>query len=233
MISKILNFLQKSNKQNDKGPQSKDSTPSWFEERYDTMIVQRNILLIFLFLCIVLVITSVIAVSYVSTSKSFEPFVIQIQKNTGITKIVNPINSEILSGNEALAEYFIKSYVNARETYNPVDFNTRARQIIRLMSTTPVYYQYLGYINDDKNNPALLYGDTNTTFLTTRSWSKLQKNKYIYRFAIQETTGQKTLHNKIAIIEFDYKAMELSETQREINPVGFTVTGYRVDQDDS
>lgn len=39
--------------------------------------------------------------------------------------------------------------------------------------------------------------------------------------------------NKIAIVDIDYVAMELKDDERDINPVGFQVTGYRVDNDNS
>ena len=39
--------------------------------------------------------------------------------------------------------------------------------------------------------------------------------------------------HKIAIVEFQYIAMELSDKEKEVNPVGFQVTGYRVDDDNS
>ena len=39
--------------------------------------------------------------------------------------------------------------------------------------------------------------------------------------------------NKIAIVEFDYLPMELTDSDRDTNPIGFQVTGYRVDDDNS
>jgi type IV secretion system protein VirB8 len=39
--------------------------------------------------------------------------------------------------------------------------------------------------------------------------------------------------NKIAIIDYDYVAMSLSEDDEDINPVGFQIKGYRVDDDNS
>jgi type IV secretion system protein VirB8 len=212
---------------------NKAITQTWFEEQYNSIIVQRNILFLSLIVAVIIVLVSIIGISYVSTSKKFEPFVIQIQKDTGITTIVNPISSELLDGNDALARYFIKEYVSARETYNPVDFTMRARQIIRLMSTQDVYTQYLGYINQDQNNPSIIYGSTNTTYLQTKSWTKLPDGSFMYRFFVNETAGSKKTYNKIVTIKFIYKAMELTEAQRDINPVGFTVTGYTVNQDDS
>lgn len=206
---------------------------NWYEERYDTIIVQRNILFVLLLLLIFLVALSVIAVTVIVNTKRFDPFVIQVDETTGMAKIVNPTSSEVLDGNEALARYLIKKYVIARETYNPVDFDTRARQVIRLCSTSSVYFSYLGYIKNKEVDPSVIYGQKNTTFLTVKSWSKLDKTKYMLRFSVTETDGSKKVFNKLAIVDFNYVALSLNDDELDINPVGFQVQGYRVDDDNS
>ena len=66
-----------------------------------------------------------------------------------------------------------------------------------------------------------------------KSWSKLDQKKFILRFSINETDGNRMVFNKIAIVTFDYLPMELTDIDRDINPIGFQVTGYRVDDDNS
>lgn len=214
-------------------------TRNWYEEKSDRIIVQRNILLVVSILLIVLIMASIAAVTVVLNSREFSPFVIQIDNNTGMATIVNPISSEILSGNDALSRYFIKKYLIARETYNPVDFDTEARRSVRLLSSSSVYYNYLSYIKNKNVDPILMYGQNNTTFLIIKSWSKLQenlkenKNKYIVRFSVNETVGDKKVSNKIAVVSFAYIPMELTDADRDINPVGFQINDYRVDDDNS
>ncbi len=214
-------------------------TRNWYEEKSDRIVVQRNMLLVISILLILLIMASIAAVTIVINSREFSPFVIQIDNSTGAATIVNPISSEILSGNEALSRYFIKKYLIARETYNPVDFDTEARRTIRLLSSSSVYYNYLGYIQNKDIDPVLMYGQNNTTFLIIKSWSKLQenlkenKNKYIVRFSVNETAGNKKVFNRIAVVSFAYIPMELTDTERDINPVGFQINDYRVDDDNS
>lgn len=206
---------------------------NWYEERFETITVQRNLLFVLLLILLCLCIVSIGVVAYVINTKKFDPFVIQIDDTTGIAKVVNPISSNVLSGNEALAKYFIKKYVTARETYNPVDFDSEALKTVRLLSTNAVYWNYRGYLRNEDNNPAIKYGQKNTTYLAVKSWSKLSEQKYILRFSITETAQNRNTYNKIAIVEFDYVPMELTEKDRDVNPIGFQVTGYRVDDDNS
>lgn len=209
------------------------SIKSWYHDRHDKIVVQRNILFLLTILCFVIVGICVIAVVQLATSKQFEPFVIQIEETTGVTTVVNPLSSTVLSGNDEIAKYFIKKYVSARETYNSVDFDTYARTTVRLLSSGDIYYKYINFIKNKANDPKLIYGDKTYTYLTVKSWSKLADNKFILRFSVMEVGETMNKFDKIAIIEIKYVPMQLTDEEKEINPVGFQVIGYRVDNDNS
>jgi type IV secretion system protein VirB8 len=206
---------------------------NWHEERYDTLIVQRNILFLLLMVFLILSITTIIAIAVVIESKRFDPFVIQVDETTGMARIVDPTTSETLEANDSLARYFIKKYIIARETYNPVDFDTQAKQVIRVLSAGNIFWSYVTSLKNEATNPAILYGQKNTTSLTVKSWSKLDTKKYMVRFAVMENAGSQMTRHKIAIVDFDYVPMELTESDRDLNPIGFQVKGYRVDDDNS
>lgn len=206
---------------------------NWYEERFDKIIVQLNILFVLLLILLILSTVALISVAIIINSRQFDPFVIQIDETTGMAKVVNPTSSEVLEGDEALARYFIKKYVIARETYNPVDFDTEARKTIRLLSSSAVFWNYLGYIKNKEVDPTIIYGQKNTTFLIVKSWTKLDKKRFMLRFSINETAGDKRVFNRIAVVDFNYVPMELTEAERDINPIGFQVKGYRVDDDNS
>ncbi len=242
-LGKILEKFQKKpnngeeNKIQNSHPEGQQSSVkqirNWYEERFENITVQRNLLFVLLLVLLCLSIISVGAVAYIVNTKSFDPFVIQIDDTTGMAKIVNPINSSVLTGNESLAQYFIKKYVIARETYNPVDFETEAMKTVRLLSSSSIYWSYRGYLKSNEVNPVVKYGQKNTTFLIIKSWSKLGDKKFILRFSINETAGARKIFSRIAVVEFDYLPMELEDGDRDINPIGFQVTGYRVDDDNS
>lgn len=212
------------------------SVKNWYTEQYEKAIVQRNILFVLILIFFILVVVSIIAISNISTSKTFEPFVIQIDETTGSAVIVNPVQNDVLLSNESLSQYFIKKYITARETYNKVDFENYARQVIRLLSSQNIYSQYLSYIRIPDNDPLQKYAEKNSTIIKIKSWSKLDSTtstKYLVRFSLLETGGNKLVFNKIAVVEYKYVPMDLKEDERDINPIGFQITGYRVDDDES
>lgn len=230
IFQKLLQKFKADNRPNDN---SVNILKSWYEERYEKILIQRNVILIIGIICLISTCIASIVVFRISISKKFDPFVVQIEDETGTAKIINPTSTEILSGNEALSRYFIKKYITARETYNPADFGIHNKQIIRLLSSYQIYIQYLGYIRNKNNDPVALYGDRNTTYLTVKSWSRIDNNRYILRFSITETTEQMRVFNKIAIAQVQYIPMELSEEERDTNPIGFQIVQYRVDDDNS
>jgi len=208
-------------------------TKTWFEERYEIALIQRNVMVMVAIFCLIAVSISVIGITKISLSKEFDPFVIQIDDNTGVARVVNPISLDALGGKEELSKYFIKKYLIARETYNPVDFDNFAKKIVRLLSTPQIYGTYLNYIRNKDTDPTLLYGQKNTTSITVKSWSRLDEGRYIVRFSLSESAGSMKVFNKIAVVEYAYMAMSLTDEERDVNPVGFQVVAYRVDDDNS
>lgn len=206
------------------------SNKTWYSDRYENLISQRNILALLTITSFIAVVVAIIAVGKISISKSFSPFVIQIEEKTGSAKIVNPVSSDLLSGNEALSRYFVKKYLTARETYNPVDFERNTRKVVRLFSSSYVYRAFLSYIRKPENDPTVIYGQRNETYLRLKSFQKL-RNQYFVRFSVIEQLGRQKVFDKIATLTIEYLPMELTEEERDINPVGFQITGYRVDDD--
>jgi type IV secretion system protein VirB8 len=219
-IEKVINNAKKAITYND-----------WHEERFNNLVTQRNFSFILLLITLIALVASIIAVIEISASKSFDPFVISIDANTGMATVVKVDNEKILLADESLAKYFINKYLIARETYNEVDFGQLSRSTVRVFSTNNIFNQYVSYIRD--NDPSKIYGQKNSTQLTIRSWSKLESNKYVVRFTISETQGSKKVFNKIAIVSIQYVSMKFNPAELEINPVGFQVTGYRVDNDNA
>lgn len=206
---------------------------TWATERYESILTQRNLFVFITIIALVGLSISMLSAVKIMNSKEIMPFVIQVDESTGTTTIVNPLGSEILNGNDSLSRYFIKKYISARETYNAADFDTVALKFVKLTSTDNLYFSYYRYISNKDTDPRKLFGTANSSYMKIKSWSKLENDKFICRFSVHETSGGLRVWNKIAIVKAHYVPMELDPDEQDMNPVGFQVTDYRVDDDDS
>lgn len=206
---------------------------TWSQERFDDLSAQRNLFVAVSVIALLAVSVLVFSAIKLIGAKEIVPFVVQIDDDSGAVTIVNPMGMESITAHDALARYFVKKYISARETYNSVDFDTSARRFIKLTSEQSVYGNFIRFINDPANDPRRKYGINNSTYIKTKSWSKLDGMKYLCRFSVNETAGDMRSFDKIAIVQISYVQMNLTAEEQDINPVGFQVTGYRVDDDNS
>ena len=222
--------------------QSDDSISTkknWYEDRYQTIIIQRNFLIILIILSLAGVIFSTLAVIKVTSSKNIEPFVIEIEKKTGITNVVRPLLKDKILQDEAITHYFIMKYINAREGYNPASFDHNYSNVVRLLSSSSVYSEYRKFISSENpRNPTKL-GKSNirtikiksTSFLKTTDEIKGKTIQVRFTTTDQNSRSNSTVKHLIATINFDIGDLKLTSVDREINPLNFQVIGYTVDDE--
>ncbi len=78
-----------------------------------------------------------------------------------------------------------------------------------------------------------LYSDFIKNEFKIRSIQKLHDNTFQVRFTVEFTQkyGNSIRKNKIAIMSYRYASLEMNDQQRYVNPLGFQVTSYRVDDE--
>jgi type IV secretion system protein VirB8 len=212
---------------------------NWYYDRYQSLVVQRNILSIFSLLALIF---STIAIFFVYRNipiVTVEPFVIQVEPKSGITQVVNASTVQQLTAEKAVNQYFLVKYIRAQESYDgafPYKFEE-----VRLFSQPDVFARYAWNVNP--NNPQSFLARTNgtgTRDVKIKSISRLDNNrncmnklcKVQARVLINEQVKQKVISaHKIIYLEFMYTNINLTINQRYINPIGFRVVKYRVDQE--
>lgn len=211
-----------------------EAPKSWYADKYQSVLVQRNIFAIITLVSLIASLVAVFAVNSLAPLKSVEPFVIQIDEKSGVTEVVEPVTREELPSTEALDNYFIWQYVRARETFDNAD-NITNRDIVRIMSHPDVYASYR-FVFSPKNpdSPynrlgkigARYCSDPIITYLTEPGKKVAQ-----VRFVVTERIRAEAPfeYNKIATLEYDYATLELDRKERLINPLGFRALSYRLD----
>lgn len=207
---------------------------NWYKDRYQNVLVQRKLLTVVTLLSLVCTLATVLVIAQLTPLKTVEPFVIQVDQKSGITQTVDPLTVRELTANEAVNNFFIVQYLRSRETYSITDL-ARNYTIVRLMSAgNTVYAQFVA--EADPNNPrsnAARLGSSGLRTVKIKSITYLNPQLVQARVLVEERGGDAsyTQQHKIILIAFEYIKMTLSMEERYINPLGFRVTDYRVDED--
>ena len=208
-------------------------TKNWYKDRYQALLVQRKVLTFITLLSLLCTLVTVAAIAWLAPLKSVEPFVIQVDQRSGITQTVDPMSVKELTANQAVNDFFLVQYIRSRETYSITDI-ARNYNIVRVMSDPDkVYPAFVGQA--DPNNPR-----SNTARLGSGGIRTVKFKSIIYlnpqlvqaRLLIEERNDSSVVqYNKIALISFEYIKLNLNNEERYINPLGFRVTDYRLDED--
>lgn len=206
---------------------------NWYKDRYQYLLVQRRLLTIITLLSLVCTLATVIVIARLTPLKSVDPFIIQVDQKSGITQTVDPLTVKELTANESVNNYFIVQYIRSREAYSVTDLG-RNYNIVRVMSEpTKVYNEFVGQA--DPNNPrsnAARLGSAGTRTVKFKSITYLNPQLAQCRLLIEEKTDNSyQQYHKIALIAFEYVKLSLTNEERYINPLGFRVTDYRLDED--
>lgn len=228
----MFKFFKKKNDIENNDTQHQNN--NWYSNRYNLIVVQRNVLLLLLLLLLGVIATSIITILKVSTSKTIEPFVVEIEKKSGIVTLVNPVTVKQYSSNEVLNNHFIVEYIRIRELFDPNNFQYNYYTKVRLFSTQKTYAEFRNLINpNNANSPFNLYANVSSSELKIRSIQNLNPGQVQVRFTLEfnEKDGNIIKKDKIATLLFEYVSMEMNEQQRYVNPLGFRVTYYRSDNE--
>lgn len=220
------------------------SLSNWYSDRYNNVVVQRNVLLVLLLASIIMVIVSTVVVGDVTSTFKIQPFVIEVEDKTGITNIVNPLANRELTTNEVLNKYFIMRYVKSREGYNFQTWKYNYLTVVRLLSDPGVYGSFRRYVMGSPESPLAKYGSQISTYVAFRSIQFFppsndeagvpNDSKAIVRITIFPENGNikgvtgNRIH-KIITLTYKYAQTEMNDDERSENPLGFYITSYRAD----
>lgn len=210
--------------------QKKFKVKSWYANRYQFVLVQRNILLIFALFSTVAVSFGMIFLNHVVSSKSLEPYVIEVEEKTGIPTVVDQKSVEEFTGNELMRKYFINQFIQAAAGYNPKTYPEDAERV-RVFSTANVFGYFRSAIK-----PMDLGTDTK---ITVRIKSILFPNDTVAQVRVLRSTIRTGMSSsdpvdKDELISIEYQFnpdIKLNLEERLLNPLGFQVKGYLITEE--
>jgi type IV secretion system protein VirB8 len=227
-----------------KKDESKGDKKNWYNDRYQFVVIQRNILALITLLALLCSIAATFSISQLVPLKSVEPFVIQVDQKSGITQVVDPLKAKELTANESINQYFMAQYVRARETFlGTPERNYLNYNLVRVLSEPTVFTKYQhDIILSNPDSPGARLGTAGVREVRISSIKFLDKHslpngaearRYLIKATVHEgTSGSLPKHmSKLILMEFKYTELELSIEDRYLNPIGFRVLSYRIDDD--
>lgn len=180
-----------------------------------------------------LILVSAVAV-IIAVKQEAYPFIVEIDKSTGTTRVIDIRDPQNIPADEMMDKYWLNLYTLSRESYDYRTLeNDHAR--VRLMSVPEVFTPYDSqYGAENKKSIQNLLKDKKKIVCSVESVVPNGNGIATVRFSkrlLDTYTNQEEAKNSWrATIGYEYNpTYSMEESQRLVNPLGFTVTSYRVD----
>jgi type IV secretion system protein VirB8 len=214
---------------------AKTDTKNWYSDRYQTVVVQRNLLFVTTLVSLAASLITTLLVYINIPLVTVEPFAIEVDRRSGIVQVVKPLSITASSQNERVNNYLLVSYLRAYETIGIADFPS-SMQFIRISSDPSIFQNYVktkNQYNKDSEAGKILAGNGKRT-IAIKSVYYVQPNHAQIRFVSQDSlpgTGSREPIHYIANIKFEYREITLNVDEALLNPLGFFVTSYEVNRE--
>jgi type IV secretion system protein VirB8 len=210
-----------------------DSTvEDWFYDRYQSARINGNRWFVTAIPFGALACMAVAALIVLTPLKTVYPFLVEVNQGSGEVRILKPFQAAAFTPSEAVTKSFLAKYVIARETYDLQDLKENYRTV-RLMSDAEEGLRVDSQLSPtNAASPVRRYATHTVRTVRVKSVSFLNTRTAQVRFASTETTQTaKKEESWVAIASFHFVNLPETEDERFINPLGFQVTAYRVDQE--
>ena len=164
--------------------------------------------------------------------KSYEPYMVVVDKTTGFVEVKRPTAEGPLTQDEAVTMFNVVRYIKARETYDPKGLKDNF-DLAQLLAAGDAARELTEiYSPANPNNPVKIYGTNTEVSVTIKSVTFPNNRTALVRFSTDEksATNIGTRH-WVSLVRFRYTAVPMRNEWRFDNPLGFQVLEYRRDQE--
>ena len=164
--------------------------------------------------------------------KTYEPYMVVVDKTTGFVEVKRPMAEGPLTQDEAVTTFNVVRYVKARETYDPKALKDNF-DLAQLLATGNAERDLVElYTPSNPQNPLKVLGSGAEISVSIKSVTFPNNRTALVRFSTdQKTATDVTTHNWVSLVRFRYTAAPMRNEWRFDNPLGFQVDEYRRDQE--
>lgn len=176
-----------------------------------------------------------ISIVVLTPLKTAIPYLLRVDQTTGFVDKLEPYNASKTKVDEAVSRYFLARYVVDRESYDWYTIQSMF-DFIKETSNNDVFVSYSNFYKSEFS-PLEKLGKNMKMTATINSITFLNETTVQVRFTktITENSGKSIPSYSptkwLATISFAFDKNITTERQRLINPLGFIVKSYKVDQE--
>ena len=164
--------------------------------------------------------------------KTYEPYMIVVDKTTGFVEVKRPMAEGPLTQDEAVTTFNVVRYIKARETYDPKALKDNF-DLAELLATGEAARDLTEiYSPANPINPVKLYGSNTDVSVNIKSVTFPNNRTALARFSTDEKSPTNVVRRDwVALVRFRYTTTPMRNAWRFDNPLGFQVVEYRRDQE--
>lgn len=164
--------------------------------------------------------------------KSYEPYMVVVDKATGFVEVKRPMAEGVLNQDEAVTTFNVVRYIRMRETYDPKALKENF-EIAQLLATGDAARELTEiYSPANPKNPIKVLGLNTVVAVTIKSVTFPNSRTALVRFATEEKSQTNIVtRHWVSLVRFRYTSTPIRNEYRFENPLGFQVTEYRRDQE--
>jgi type IV secretion system protein VirB8 len=176
---------------------------------------------------------SLVAVVLMLPLKSFEPYVVTVDRTSGYIEVQSGLTRPAkLTEQQAVTQANVVRYIRNREGYDPYAIEDYFG-VAALLSTGDAARELQALFSAaNPQNPAKVYGRLKRVLVDIKSVTFPNSSTAIVRFSTTEKSDTESIvRHWISVVRFRYTDTPIRNEWRFENPLGFQVYSYRRDQE--
>ncbi len=164
--------------------------------------------------------------------KTYEPYMVVVDKTTGFVEVKRPMAEGPLTQDEAITMFNVVRYIKARETYDPRALKDNFDLAELLAAGDAARELPEIYSPANPSNPVKLYGTNTVVSVDIKSVTFPNNRTALVRFSTDEKSATNIVtRHWVSLVRFRYSSAPMRNEWRFDNPLGFQVLEYRRDQE--
>lgn len=164
--------------------------------------------------------------------KEIRPYVVMVDRQTGESELVVSTRPADLAETDAVRQAELVRYVTERETYDVADNRERIPQVLAASEAQAAASLRALWTREAEQYPPAIYGEDSLIRVKVRSVAMLNEATAQVRFTrtLEQPGLQPVVRAFVATVGFAFQP-RVERTLEAVwrNPLGFSVTSYRID----